>query len=61
MVLLEIYKPDADTAAIVTEILQIKDDALEVEHTGSTHDDRHLGMPKSGTPRRSPMQACRPA
>ena len=33
VVLLDIYKIDADTAAI-TEISQIKDDALEVEHVG---------------------------
>jgi hypothetical protein len=32
-VLLDIYKTDADTAA-ATEIVQIKDDALEVEHVG---------------------------
>ena len=47
VVLLDIYKTDADTAAAITEISQIKDDALEVEHAASTDIGRHLGMPKS--------------
>ena len=34
VVLLDIYKTDADTAAAITAISQIKDDALEVEHVG---------------------------
>jgi hypothetical protein len=34
VVLLDIYKIDADTAAAITAISQIKDDALEVEHVG---------------------------